>query len=111
MAILQGSNNPLVIQFDADISNIPVLVISLWCDKLRYAGKALKTWETQDIQVSGDTAICQLTESETAKFPDAELILEAKGLDANNNTMFWDQYTIDVKGRHDKVIRLMQTEG
>ncbi len=111
MAILQGSNNPLVIQFDADISNIPVLVISLWCDKLRYAGKALKTWTTDDISINGDTAVCQLTESETAKFPDSELILEAKGLDDHANTIFWDQYPIDVKARHDKTIRLMQTEG
>ena len=111
MAILQGSNNPLVIQFDADISNIPVLVISLWCDKLRYAGKAIKTWTTEDIVVSGDTAVCQLTENETGKFPDADLILEAKGLDNHGNTVFWDQYTVNVQSRHDKVIHLTQTEG
>ena len=111
MAILQGSNNPLVIQFDADISSFPVLVISLWCDKLRYAGKAIKIWKTDEMSVSGDTAICKLTESETSKFPESDLILEAKALDDDGNTVFWDQYPIDVQMRHDKVIRLTKTEG
>ena len=109
--IIQGSNNPLVIQFDADISGIPTLVVSLWCDMAGYFGRALKTWERDDMTISGDTAMCEITEAETRAFPTSKLILEAKGLDTDGNTVFWDAYPVDVKNRHDKVITLTQTGG
>ena len=111
MAILQGSNNPLVIQFDADISEIPQIVISLWCDAPKYFQKPLKVWTRDDISITADTAVCPLTEEETASFPRADLVLEAKGLDDNDNTVFWSQYVIGVENRRDKIISMTQTEG
>ncbi len=109
--IIQGSNNPLVIKFDTEVAGIPVLVITLWCDLQAYAGQPLKTWARQDMAVSGDTAVCPITENETKAFPKTRLMLEAKGLDGDGNTIFWDEYPVDVKNRRDKVITLTQMGG
>ncbi len=110
--IIQGSNNPLVIQFDADISGIPTLVVTLWCDLPGGTGtKLVKQWSQDDMAVNGDTVLCQITEAETKALPANPLVIEAKGLDANGNTVFWDAYTVDVKHRRDKAILLTQTGG
>lgn len=104
--IIQGSNNPLVIQFDAALDNIAALVVSLWTDAPGHVGQPLKVWAQEDMAISGDTAICRITEEETKSYPAGRLILEAKGMDHSGNTVFWDEYPIDVKRRRDKVITL-----
>lgn len=108
--IIQGSNNPLVIQFDADIENIPTLVVTLWKDKAGYASELVKQWMTEDMSIDGDTAVCELTEDDTRKYPSSYLMLEAKGLDENGNTIFWDEYKLDIKTRRDKVIMLTRAD-
>lgn len=108
--ILQGSNNPLVIQFDASVADIPKLVVTLWSDRVTMSANPLKTWEKADMTVSGDTVICPLTEQETAALPPYALVLEAKGLNGEGNTIFWEEYKLDVGKRRDKIIRLTQVE-
>lgn len=108
--IIQGSNCPLVIQFDAQIDSMPALVVTLWPDT-GCSRAPLKTWYLDDMTVSGDTAVCPLTEKETAGFPDFQQVIEAKGLDENGNTIFWDEYKIELKRRRDRIITLTQTEG
>lgn len=100
--MIQGSNNPLVIQFDQAVDSLPQLVVSLWSA----SGESLKTWALPDMMVSGDTAVCPLTEAETANIGGAKVTLEAKGLDGSGNTVFWDSVNVYVKTRQDKVIRL-----
>jgi len=107
--IIQGSNNPLVIQFDASVAEMPVLVVTLWSDTAMYPTKMIKRWNTEDMTIQDNTAICPITEAETKAIPNGTLILEAKGLDENGNTIFWDQYPLDVKTRRDKII-MLQTE-
>jgi hypothetical protein len=99
--LIQGSNNPLVIQFDAAVDTLPKLVITLWSDTPGNIGKPLKTWEREDMTISGDTAICPIGELETKEYYGDFLILEAKGLDGDGNTIFWDEYSIDLKHRRD----------
>ena len=65
-------------------------------------------WEKEDMQIDNKTAICPLTEQETASLPTQKLIVEAKGLDGNGDTVFWQEYPIDVGRRRDKIIRLTQ---
>lgn len=108
--IIQGSNNPIVIQFDTDVDTLPALVITLWSDRAGYPTKMLKSWNNGDMDINGDTAVCQITEKETKSLPDGDLVFEAKGLDEYGNTIFWDQYKTDVKTRRDKIIMLSQTE-
>lgn len=109
--IIQGSNNPLVIQFDASVASIPALVVTLWSDSPGRGSQMVKKWELGDMTIDDDTAVCPITEAETKAFPSSQLILEAKGLDGDENTIFWDQYPLDVKRRRDKIIQLTQTEG
>ena len=100
--IIQGSNNPLVIQFDADVSGLAKLVATLW----GRSGTPLKTWTLSDMSVSGDTAICPITEDETAKLSGMSVTLEVKGLDGSDNTVFWDSVDVDLKQRRDRIIKL-----
>ena len=109
--IIQGSNNPLVIQFDQSVAAIPTLIVSLWADSPGRGSHLIKEWRRDDMTVDADTVVCAITEEETKALPGQRLILEAKGLDASGNTIFWDAYPIDVKNRRDKVIQLTQTEG
>lgn len=107
--IIQGSNNPIVIQFDASVENIPMLVVSLWCDSFGSSStNPVKTWDKESMLIDEDTAICQITEEETASLPASMVFIEAKGLDGDGNTIFWDSQSVDVKKRRDKVIRLTQ---
>ena len=107
--IIQGSNNPIVIQFDANISEMPTLIITLWSDKDIYQPRMIKRWNKSDINMEENIAVCPITEAETKALPPGKLVLEAKGLDDNGNTIFWDQYEVDVKGRRDRNIVLTQT--
>jgi hypothetical protein len=108
--IIQGSNNPLVIQFDANVEGMPVLVVTLWSDTAGYPTKLVKRWNTEDMTIEENTAICPISEIETKNIPGTKLVLEAKGMDENGNTIFWDQYPLDVKTRRDRIIMLAQTE-
>lgn len=109
--IIQGSNNPLVIQFDADISTIPRLVVTLWSDLPGHIAAPELKWENGDMLIDGDTAVCPITEEQTRSLPASTLVLEAKGLDGEGNTIFWDEYRVDIKKRRDKVIHLTQGGG
>ena len=100
--IIQGSNNPLVIQFDADVSGLAKLVVTLWGQP----GTPLKKWERGDMTVSGDTAICPITEAETAKINAPKVTLEVKGLDGEDNTVFWSAVDVDITHRRDRIIKL-----
>ena len=110
--IIQGSNNPLVIQFDTSIADMPSLIITLWedkQDKCEQVSEMVKRWNKEDMTISNDTAICPLSEEETKNISTRYLILEAKGLDINGNTIFWDQYKLYIKARRDRIITLTQT--
>jgi len=108
--IIQGSNNPLVIQFDTDVDTMPVLVVTLWSEGSGCQAKLLKQWNVGDMDIIGDTAICPITERLTKSLPKGDLVIEAKGLDDQGNTIFWDQYKTDVLLRRDRVITLIQAE-
>ena len=108
--IIQGSNNPLVIQFDASVENMPVLVVTLWADTSERSPQIVKQWNTEDMIIDKDTAVCPISESETKDITVKYVILEAKGLDDDGNTIFWDQYKLDIKARRDRIIMLTQEQ-
>lgn len=106
--IIQGANNPLTIKFDASVAAMPALVVTLWSDKPGLSAHPVKTWTLEDMTVSGDTAVCPITEDETRQLPDGKVTIEAKGLNGDGETVFWDAAVVDVRGRRDKQIRLTQ---
>lgn len=98
--ILQGSNNPLVIEFDEDVT-VPKLSVTLW-----NSAKLLKAWDENTIDRDGNRIICALSEDETSAFPASNVTIEIKGLDDDGFTVFWEKFTINVEARKDKVIKL-----
>jgi len=106
MAIIQGSNEPLVIQFDQNVSGFPQFVITLWKTKSTGTYDLMKQWNKADMTIDGDTVTLPLTEAETRALPVGWLQVEAKGLDNEGNTLFWAEMQIDVAFRRDKSITL-----
>lgn len=104
--IIQGANTPLVITFDEDVTNIPKLLITMWCDMKDYSGSPIKTWTKDDVIVDRRNVALPLTEQETSSLPTAPMVIEAKGLDSNGATIFWDQCSVNVKRRRDKDMRM-----
>ena len=105
MAIIQGSNNPLVIQFDQDVSGFPQFVVTLWKTKTSEYD-LVKQWNKAAMTIDGDTVTLPLTEAETRAMPAGLLQVEAKGLGTGGNTLFWAEMSIDVVFRRDKTIVL-----
>lgn len=109
--IVQGANNPLTIKFDASVADIPTLIVTMWAEKSWYDAQPIKIWTREDMTVSLDTAICPISEDETRALPPGYVVIAAKGLDGNGETVFWDEARIDVLMRRDKAIRLTRSEG
>lgn len=105
--IVQGSNNPLVLTFDTSVDDIPSLSVTLWSATGRLT-RPLKAWTREDMMINGETVVCPLTEDDTKNLVSANLILEAKGLDQEGNTIFWEEYPIDLHRRRDRMIKLTQ---
>lgn len=105
--IVQGTNVPLAVTFDADVSEIPVLVATLWLKD----GTKIKEWSKADesMEIDGDTVYLPLGEDETANIAPGFVALEIKGLDDAGQTIFWEDTMVKVEGRRDRVIAL--TEG
>lgn len=104
--IPQGSNNPLVIEFDEPMT-MPVLSVSLW-DSLHKT--ALKSWSQDDVTTQENVVICPLTEEETRDFPSSGMLLEVKALDNNGYTVFWNQTAVNVVKRYDRLIDIVGDE-
>lgn len=107
--LIQGSNNPIVITFDASVADIPQLVATLWRRFAAAGASPIKVWTQDDMLIDGDTAVCPITEEETAALPTSGVTLEVKGLDAYGNTVIWQAVNVPVLMRNDRDIEL--TEG
>lgn len=104
--LIQGTNSPLVIQFDQDVSTMDKLVISLWS----LTGEMIKEWDLDELTIEGDTAICPMAEAETKTYPNTIVTIEAKGIDSDGDMVFWDQMDVMMVKRRDKVISLVDDE-
>ena len=101
--IIQGSNEPIVITFDSDVSEIREWSVSLYGEDKRGAPTVLlKHWDTADLVMDGMQAYAPLTEDETLEFHPCVASLEIKWLDSDNN--IWHPYVarIRISGRNDK---------
>ena len=100
--LIQGTNMPIKVVFDESVASMQSIVATLWNPQ----GKQLKRWNTEDIDIQGDTIYLPLVEDETATYAKGKVILEIKGLDENGKTLFWQEVKITVKDRKDKIINL-----
>lgn len=103
--IVQGTNVPLAVTFDEDVSDIPTLVATLWLKD----GTLIKQWEKSDMEIDGETVYLPLDESETVNIAPGFVSLAIKGLNDDNQTIFWEETMVKVEARRDRTITL--TEG
>lgn len=103
--IIQGSNNPITLTFDADITDIPTIVATLWAGR----GTMLKRWDKADMAIDGKEAALPLTEEETVAMPCGFLALDVKAVDDDGNIVFWDEASVQVLPRRDSGIHLTYT--
>ncbi len=108
MPILQGSNAPLIVKCDKDVSDLSKIVLSLWVQTGNKGGKLLKKWEKDDVQINENIIMCPLKEEETASFPDGSITLSVKGLDTNNQVRMWDEITVKSKARLDSIFHITE---
>ena len=106
MALVQGTNCPLEIEFDRDLTDMPALIISAWSPD----ETLVKRWDKTDVTIEENVVLCPLTEQESQAFPLARLTIEAKGLDEYGATVFWSAMRVQVVKRRDKVISLVDDE-
>lgn len=103
--IEQGTNVPIEITFDMDVTELPRLVVTIW-----RGNTCLKTWEKDDMQIDGSVVKLPLTEEETAALPTLGVRLEAKALNEGNQTIFWEAVNLAVDDRRDRSIELVEGE-
>lgn len=108
--IIQGSNNPLVVEFTDSVAEMPALVVTLWRDKTGAEPTLVKEWQKADMMVSGDgkSVVCEISDEETAALCPVPHVVEAKGLDAEGKTVFWSACRVDILTRRDKAVILQR---
>lgn len=101
--IIQGSNNPIILEYDSpvdkitDISAVLTRRSSLQCNESGYA----KQWRMADVQKSGKTILLPLTQNETLSFMPGRYDLEVKWIE-NDSIIFARVVTIYVEPRSDR---------
>lgn len=103
--LVPGTNVPIQVTFDSSVASFKKIVATLW-----QQNKQIKKWERDDMTVSGMTITLPLKEDETKKFKKGKAKLEIKGLNGTNQTVFWEEATIEIGDRRDKDIDLIEGE-
>lgn len=101
--IIQGTNIPIVITFNSDVSSCKKLVATLWI-----SNKLVKKWETEDMTIDRDTVTLPLDEDETRTFMKGNAMLDVKGLNIVDEIIFWEEAQIQIVERRDKEIDLIE---
>ena len=97
--IIQGSNLPIVIEFDEEVENIPALEIGLY-----HGDDELKHWSKNNLIIDGSVISAPLKQSETINFPADSVMIEIKWLDSDGITWFADTIKSRVMSRRDRTI-------
>lgn len=101
--IIQGSNNPIILEYDSPVDKITDISVvltqkgSLQCNGSGYA----KQWRMADVQKSGKTILLPLTQYETLSFMPGKYDLEVKWIE-NDSIIFARVVTIYVEPRSDR---------
>lgn len=98
--IIQGSNSPIMLEFENDKSEITDFSAALFRGQ---SGGELKQWQMDDIEISGNLIFLPLTQEETMGLPAGQLILEIKWVD-EKNVCFAKLVLMAVQKRNDKTV-------
>lgn len=100
--IIQGSNLPIIITFDEDMSSLVDWSMSLFMENKRTKEQTLlRHWGLHDIAIDGATVSAPLTEEETVEFPVGVATLEMKWLTQDETIFHSDIIRIRIAERND----------
>ena len=105
--IIQGSNSPLTLTFDTDVSGIPTLVATLWAG----VGTMIKRWDKADMEIDEDIVYLPLTEEETSAMAPGIVALDVKGLNDDGEIIMYDEADVQIISRRDSGIPMTYTPG
>ena len=54
--IYQGSNSPLIVTFDQDVSELSALTATLWKTGMQCSSTLIKRWDKEDMDINGNVA-------------------------------------------------------
>lgn len=74
--IIQGTNEPIIIQFDGDTSAITDISIALY-----HRDNLLKKWTMSNLTIDGDVVIAPMTQEESMGFIPGDAHLEVKWIE------------------------------
>lgn len=100
MAIIQGTNNPLVFDFGESMDTIIDIEISLYSED----DTELKHWTIGEVEIDEGTISAPLEQRESLSFPPGPCYIEIKWTDAFGKTNFAKTIKNTVKQRKDKII-------
>lgn len=95
--IIQGSNEPIVIEFRVD-HEIKKVNIALFGEH----DAVIKEWSFDGGDIIDNTVVAPLSEEETMEFPCGILMLEVKWLDGNDTIWHGNVISIRCSKRNDK---------
>lgn len=93
--ILQGSNKPIVIELDMDVSEAKDISICLRgsCGNKNHA--MIQRWGLDDVQIIGNTITIPVTQRETLRYPEGEASILVK-CTIDGKTEFFDEFPINI---------------
>lgn len=99
--LIQGSNAPIIIEFDEDTKNIIDLSVVLIKEE-----NELKKWGKADVTLEGTNCYCPLSQADTINFTTGYGVLEVKWTNKKGEVNFAEIVNIKIEKRHDKTILL-----
>ena len=113
MNIIQGSNAPIILEFDIDVSSITdfsAILIPKYGLKLDKSNvPILKKWNLEDIEIDQQALILPLTQEETLEFPAKPCYLDCKFI-LDSNIEFIDSCLIEIYKSADSTIMKVEEE-
>lgn len=97
--IIQGSNAPIIIDFNEDLSIVKDMSIVLYNRQ-----KELKHWEFSDLIMNDKQIICELTQEETLNFIPGSASLEIKWMEEDQLIQFCTVVSVTIVERRDSYI-------
>lgn len=97
--LIQGTNAPIVIEFDDDTSSILDISVALVKDN-----EILIKWEKTNITLDGVFAYCPLSQEDTMKLTPNFAVLEVKWTNADGEVHFAEPTLVEIVKRVDSTI-------
>lgn len=97
--LIQGTNAPIIIEFEESVEDIVDVSIALIKDDA-----VLKRWGKSDVRIEGTNIYCPMEQAETMDLPSGSATLEIKYTDANGEVNFIEKTSVRIEKRIDNTI-------